>query len=137
MLFPTAYVQDEESLMDAAIRALHEHIGGTGGSGKRNEPSRKLPLDLYYPSQAPLGVQLKPYFAGDGDDLRTSPGDSSEEEFYGTKTFFVKAQYDDGMLTKKDIGEHDFAWLDRTEIVDRLRAQGMGDDDTKFYQHLL
>lgn len=146
--FPAAYVHGEESLLEAAIRALHEHIGVASGSGKKNQRKgvmdgdgikgiNNLPIDLYYPSQAPLGVQLKPYASDVGSDHRTSEQEPSDDGIFGTKTFFMKVQYDDGMLTKKDVAAHDFAWLDRTEVVDRLRAQGMGDDDEKFYRYLL
>lgn len=161
--FPTTFVRDHESLVEAAIRALQEHIGTKGiGSGSGAATGRKsngektagdgdkvppiLPLDLYYPSQAPLGVHLQPYVDDrnkndhDDDDVddKSQQVSSSEEGYFGTKTFFIKVQYDDGMLTKKDIGGgRDFAWLDRAEVVDHFRAGGMADNDAKFYQYLL
>ena len=138
--FPHTDVQDGESLLEAAIRALHEHIGtkGTGGKGGKNPP--KLPLDLYYPSQAPLGVHLQAYDNNDGtndDDDDESKAVSSADGYFGTKTFFLKVQYDDGRVTKDDVGGRDFEWLDRGEVVDHLLAHGIRDEDAKFYQYLL
>jgi hypothetical protein len=134
--FPTTEVapegsDDEESLLEAALRGLGEHISTTGkkskqtkGEGKDSGDSQnKLPLDLYCPSQAPLAVKLDTF----DPDQQTSTG------FFGIKTFFVKVQYDDGKISNKNI---DFAWLDRSEIVERVKAS-FGEEEAKFYQYIL
>jgi hypothetical protein len=123
--FPTTVVNTEgdegESLLDAAIRGLKEQV--TKGEHKKKKTTEdKLPLDLYCPSQAPWAVKLDVY---DTEEQQSSG-------YFGTKTFFVKVQYDDGVL-RKGI---DFAWLDRSEIVERIQAAS-GDDDAKFYRYML
>jgi len=50
---------------------------------------------------------------------------------YGTKTFFMKVQYDDGTLNGDDI-----AWLDRSEIVEQFRSESK-DDEATFFRYLL
>lgn len=135
--FPTTEIvnkdSSEESLLEAALRGLGEHISpetakrsdkkGGGDSSKSDNSS--LPLDLYCPSNAPVAVKLEPYEA----EQQQSTG------LFGTKTFFVKVQYDDGKIgdSKNTI---DFAWLDRSEIVDRMEAT-VGAEDAKFYQYML
>ena len=107
------YGTDCETLLEAAIRGVKEH---TPGGGKK-----KGPLDLYYPSQAPIGVQLDVH----DDDQQKSTGS------YGIKTFFMKVQYDDGVLKGGDI-----SWLDRSEIVERFTAEAKN-DEAKFFRYLL
>jgi hypothetical protein len=127
--FPTTDVsmegsdnEDGESLLEAALRGLQEQASKGEKKKKNKDDGSNLPLDLYCPSQAPLAVKLNPYESHE----QKSTG------FYGTKTFFVKVQYDDGVLGK-DI---DFAWLDRSEIVERIQAIS-GDDEAKFYRYML
>mmetsp|Transcript_921 Transcript_921/g.2341 ORF Transcript_921/g.2341 Transcript_921/m.2341 type:complete len:371 (+) Transcript_921:134-1246(+) len=110
------YGDECETLLDAALRGLKEKT--SGGSGKKKG---ELPLDLYCASKSPLGVRLDVY----DEDKQKSTG------CYGTKTFFMKVQYDDGALKGDDI-----AWLDRSEIVDRFQAASK-DDEAKFYRYLL
>ncbi|KAG7341110.1 39S mitochondrial ribosomal protein L46 [Nitzschia inconspicua] len=135
--FPTTELRgtdndSDESLLEAALRGLGEKISpankgsgaGGGGEGGRNvqRNASGLPLDLYCPSNAPVAVQLVPYDA----EQQKSTG------YFGTKTFYVKVQYDDGKINTKTV---DFAWLDRAEIVDRIEAS-LGKDQAKFYQRL-
>ncbi len=105
---------DCESLLDAAVRGVDE-------STSRGKKKGKGPLNLYCASQAPIGVQLDVY----DEDQQKSTGS------YGTKTFFVKVQYDDGMLKGDNI-----AWLDRSEIVEKLQSDSK-DDEAKFFRYLL
>ena len=96
-------MEKDESLLDAAQRAL-------ALNGGKN-------IELYCASQAPIAVQLT-YDDADG--------------FFGSKTFFVKVQYDDGEIAKQD----EFAWLNRAEIVDEMIRSG-GDEEAKFYHYVL
>lgn len=107
------YDNDCETLLEAALRGLKEHTGG-----KKKD---KLAIDLYSPSQAPIGVQLDVH----SEEQQKSTGT------YGTKTFFMKVQYDDGTLSGDDI-----AWLDRSEIVERFQSSSK-DDDANFFRYLL
>jgi 8-oxo-dGTP pyrophosphatase MutT (NUDIX family) len=122
--FPTTPVQDDESLLEAAQRALKEQATGGGISGKKKETDHVF--DIYYPSNAPIGVSLDVFHDNDNDG-----------NYFGTKTFFLKVQHDEGDIQSKDIlkqGVNDFAWLDRSEIVERAQ----GDDDlSEFYRYLL
>jgi hypothetical protein len=137
--FPTTKVElnddhdSEESLLEAALRGLQEQLNSgdgansaTKGKQKKQQPGNNntLPLELYCPSHAPLAVKLDVY-------------DSAQQEstgYFGTKTFFLKVQYDDGTIPPKS--NIDFAWLDRNEIVERIQATA-GDDEAKFYRYML
>jgi len=96
--FPTTDIKEDESLLEAAQRLLKK---------------KAKALDVYCPSHAPIGVQLS---VEDADDT-----------YFGTKTFFVKVQHDDG-----DVGGKNFSWLDRDEVVEQVH-----DDDANFYRYLL
>ncbi|OEU13677.1 hypothetical protein FRACYDRAFT_269904 [Fragilariopsis cylindrus CCMP1102] len=106
------YGDDCESLIDAALRGLREQTAG----GKD-----ECPLTLYCPSQTPMAVRMDAY----DQDKQESTG------CYGTKTFFMKVQYDDGTL-----GGDNIAWLDRTEVAQRFVAASK-DNEAKFYRYLL
>jgi hypothetical protein len=54
---------------------------------------------------------------------------------YGTKTFFMKVQYDEG--TVKELAIDDFAWLDRSEFVSYIKEKNGDDESSKFYHYLL
>lgn len=110
------YGKDCENLLEVALRGLKEHTSLSHGKKKD-----KLPLDLYCPSQAPIGVRLDVH----NKDEQKSTGS------YGTKTFFMKVQYDDGTLNGDDI-----AWLDRSEIVEQFRSESK-DDEATFFRYLL
>lgn len=110
------YGDDCESLLEAALRGLKEQT--SSGAGKKKG---ELPLGLYCASNAPLGVQLDVFDA----ERQKSTGS------FGTKTFFMKVQYDEGTLKGESI-----AWLDRSEIVDHFRSASK-DDEAKFYRYLL
>jgi hypothetical protein len=105
------YGDDCETLLEAALRGLQEHTKKKG----------KAPLDLFCPSQAPIGVQM---------DVHSEEEQKSRGS-YGTKTFFMKVQYDDGTLRGDDI-----AWLDRSEVVERFQSDSK-DDEAKFFRYLL
>jgi tRNA A58 N-methylase Trm61 len=99
---------DSETLLDAAKRAISEN----GGSQ----------LEFYCPSNAPVAVHM----------TKAEEGSS----FFGTKTFFLRLQYDDGTIQAKDLKKKQTAWLDRSEIIDLF--EGLSDGtDAKFYRYLL
>lgn len=110
------YSNNSETLLEAALRGLKENTSEY--SGKKNS---ELSLELYCPSQAPIGVQLEVH----NEDKQKSTG------FYGYKTFFMKVQYDDGMLHGNNI-----AWLARLEIVERFQSESR-DDKSNFFRYLL
>lgn len=105
-----------EDLLLASLRGLREHVSRF--SLKKKD---RLSLGLYSPSRAPIGVKLDVY---DEDQQKLSGS-------YGTKTFFVKIQYDDGKLDGDGI-----VWLDRSEIIERFHADSKN-DDAMFFRYLL
>ena len=110
--FPTVDLtsNDDESFLEAAQRALQETNAGGGTI-----------LELYCPSQAPMAVEL------------TAFTEEEDPHYFGTKTFFMRVQYDDGAIAGNTT---EFAWLDRNEIVERVQ-QHQGDNESKFYRYLL
>ena len=115
--FPTSLVQDGESLLEAARRT----IGEQGGEN----------LDIYYPSQAPMGVLLK-----SREELKTTAESIDDDRYFGTKTFFLRVQLDEGDVNTKKLQGRQAEWLDRTEIVQHM-ADNAGKDESKFYHYLL
>jgi len=117
---------DGETLLEAARRAVLTKVGSQ--------------LEFWCPSNAPVAVDVKKY---DDDD------DDENNKYYGTKTFFLKVQYDEGSVSEQDMSVQDYAWLDRDEVVDRFATtvgggRGGGDDKkdefnyaSKFYRYLL
>jgi large subunit ribosomal protein L46 len=109
---PTVPLKKDEKLLDAAKRAIVDQAGGAK-------------IELYCPSNTPVGVHLTVF-----------PEEARTEGFFGTKTFFMRLQYDEGNVSKKDMAVKDYAWLDRDEIVERvLASQGAG--PSKFYRYVL
>ncbi len=112
--FPTVDVKGEETLLDAAKRAIPEQVG--------------TDIEFWCPSNCPWSVHLSPY----------TEDERKQHQLYGTKTFFMKVQHDEGTVeldpTLKNV--HDFAWLDCQEIVDRVKKQ-QGDHMSKFYFYML
>jgi hypothetical protein len=45
-------------------------------------------------------------------------GRPTQDGFYGTKTFFIKVQYDCGDVSETTMAVKDFAWMDRGEMTD-------------------
>jgi large subunit ribosomal protein L46 len=111
---PTVQVLEDETLLDAAKRAVREKVGAA--------------LEIYCPSNCPMAVETRVF---------------KEEErckhinTFGIKTFFMVVQYDDGKVTMEDLlGASDFAWLEKPEVVDRIREE-QGERQSKLYQYLL
>jgi ADP-ribose pyrophosphatase YjhB (NUDIX family) len=104
---PTVELAEDETLVDAAKRALETKVGSQ--------------VEFWCPSNAPFAIDLKAQQDG---------------QVYGTKTFFVKVQYDEGDVSKTTLAADDFAWLDRTEFADRVR-EDQGDTVAQLYRYML
>ncbi|GKY96183.1 hypothetical protein MPSEU_000578200 [Mayamaea pseudoterrestris] len=104
---PTVALRDDETLIEATKRAMQTKIGSQ--------------VEFWCPSNAPFAVELKK---------------ASDAGFFGTKTFFVKIQYDEGSVIASDLAADDFAWLEGQELANRVK-QEQGDDAAKFYKYLL
>ena len=109
---PKVALKNEETLLEAAKRAISERAGGNN-------------IDLYCPSNCPVAVELTDF-----------PEEDRKDGFFGVKTFFMRVQYDDGNLSTKDMKVNDFAWLDRDEIVEKI-SESQGPSQSKFYNYLL
>jgi len=107
----------DQSLLRAARRAVKEKVGSH--------------VEFWCPSNAPFAVDMTTF---------PSPGDKGYrdeyEGLYGCKKFFMKVQYDEGDVSSSTMSVADFAWLDREEIVERVKEQ-QGGDMSKFYHYML
>jgi ADP-ribose pyrophosphatase YjhB (NUDIX family) len=110
---PTVEVQGEETLLDSAKRAIREKVGNS--------------MDIYYPSNCPMTMDMHVF----KEEERVKNGN-----MYGTKTFFMVVQHDEGEVHSGDLLVEDFAWFDRREIVERIQDQE-GAEKSKLYYYLL
>jgi hypothetical protein len=110
--FPTVSLKKDETLLDAAKRAIVEKVSGEN-------------IDLYCPSNAPVAVDVYVY-----------PEKERQDGCFGVKTFFMKIQHDEGTVAKKNLAVNDFAWLNRSEFVDKVREE-QGESQSKFFRYLL
>jgi large subunit ribosomal protein L46 len=108
---PTVPLKEDETLLEAAKRAVKEKVGEE--------------VEFWCPSNAPYAV-----------DMVAFPEDQRKDGFYGTKTFFIKVQYDRGDVLENTMTVKDFAWVDRGEMVERVQEE-RGDYESKFYQYML
>jgi large subunit ribosomal protein L46 len=108
---PTVELLEDETFFEAAKRAIPEKVGEE--------------VEFWCPSNCPCAV-----------DMQAFPEDQRKDGFYGTKTFFMKVQYDEGAVSEQSMTVDDFAWLDRTEMEERGKAQ-QGDEMSKFYRYML
>jgi ADP-ribose pyrophosphatase YjhB (NUDIX family) len=110
--FPTAALKEGETLLQAAQRALAEAVGSRS-------------LEYWSLSNAPLSVLISKF-------------EKEQSGLYGTQTFFLKLYYDEGKVTSNDLRGrvHDYAWLDREEIEERVKEQ-QSVDASKFYRYML
>jgi ADP-ribose pyrophosphatase YjhB (NUDIX family) len=112
LTLPTVSLKKDETLLDAAKRAIKEKAGGAR-------------IDLYCASNAPVAVNLDVY-----------PEEKRTDGYYGVKTFFMRVQHDEGNISTKDMKVNDYAWLDRSEIVDRIQEE-QGSSTSKWYRYML
>jgi len=115
--FPTVILQPDETCMEAARRAVLEVAGDE--------------LEILCYSNCPWSVELTPY----------SPDQQQETGLYGIKNFFMLVDYNEGQVAAPGSGGSnsrllDFAWLDRGEVVERIREQD-GDRQSKLYYYML
>jgi large subunit ribosomal protein L46 len=107
---PTTYVNESETLLDAAKRAVPEAVG--------------TDLKIYCPSNCPMAVDMKVY-------------DKEEQtEYFGEKIFFFRVQWDDGDVVEADMKAKDYGWLAREEMTERVKAE-KGDIASKFYHYFM
>lgn len=109
---PTVDVNDDETLLEATKRAVANAAGDK--------------LELYCPSPCPMAVDMKVY----------SDEDQAKYGTFGTKTFFLRVQYDEGDVSEEDNDGSDYAWLDREEMTQRVREE-QGEDASKLYHYML
>ena len=86
-------------------------------------------IEFWCPSNCPWSVDVAPY----------TEEEQATQGRYGTKTFFMKVQHDEGDVIldpKLTTKVHDFAWLERQEMVDRVKEQ-QSDHMSKFYYYML
>ncbi|CAB9511315.1 39S ribosomal protein L46, mitochondrial [Seminavis robusta] len=108
---PTVAVEDGETLLQTAKRAISDKVGDG--------------LDVWYASNCPMAV-----------DVQVFEGEEQGDGYFGTKTFFMPVQYDEGTLSQEDIFVKDFAWLEKSELVDRMKEQH-GEEPSKLYHYML
>lgn len=110
--FPTVDLKEDESCLEAARRAVAEKVG--------------TELEIWCPSSCPWTVDMARF----DDEQQKASG------MYGVKNFFMLVNYDDGHVDTEHLGVEDFAWLNRGEIVERMKEQN-GETQSKFYHYML
>lgn len=120
--FPTVSLLDGETLVDAGRRALDERLGhSSSSSGLTNNHVR-----YWCESNAPWAVDMMPFPDGERD------------QYYGTKKFFLKFYHYSGNIQDPiPPSLQDFAWLNREEIIARLKDDGAEDQKLKLYHYML
>lgn len=110
---PTVPLIGEETLLDGAKRAIREKVGDG--------------MDIYYPSNCPMTLDMHVF----PEEERAKHGGA-----YGIKTFFMVVQYDEGKVDSNSLLVDDFAWLEKSELVERIQEQD-GEEQSKLYHYLL
>mmetsp|Transcript_14898 Transcript_14898/g.21067 ORF Transcript_14898/g.21067 Transcript_14898/m.21067 type:complete len:352 (+) Transcript_14898:232-1287(+) len=109
---PTVTLENDETLLQAAQRAVKQVAGDE--------------LELWCPSNCPMAV-----------DMYVPPNPPKDSNIFGNKTFYMRVQYDEGQVDEsKQNMYQDYAWLDRSEIVERVLSE-RGENTSKFYHYLL
>ena len=111
-MLPTVTLNPDETLLQAAERALADKIGPE--------------VEYWCPSNCPCAVDMVALPA----EERTKTG------LYGTKTFFMKVVYDEGQVSESTMKVKDYAWLDRGEITEKMK-EDHGDYVAKFYHYMI
>lgn len=62
--------------------------------------------------------------------------ESENGTYYGEKIFYMRVQYEEGEVEKADENLNDWGWLERSEMVERVKAE-KGEDASKFYHYML
>jgi len=108
--FPTVPIKKDETLLQAAQRAIAESAGPQ--------------LELYCPSNCPMAVDLVPY----------TEEKQQESGKFGEKIFFMRVQRDEGKVKVGKASE--FAWLTREELAEHMEHQ-QNAETGKFYHYML
>ena len=114
--FPTVDLKYEEgeTCFEAAKRCMLERVG----------PS----CQVYVISGCPWSVDVQAYPEEEQQALGV----------YGRKTFFMLIYHDDGEVDLSELQEQDYAWLTRSEMMERINKQHEGDERTsKLYHYML
>jgi hypothetical protein len=109
--FPSALVRTDETLLQAAKRAIVETAGPQ--------------LELYCPSNCPLAVRMNVF----------PHNERTVANYYGEKIFLFKVQRDDGDATMKTFNRNavvDYGWLMKDEVMERVHKS-----ETIFYRYML
>ena len=62
--------------------------------------------------------------------------ESDNGTYYGEKIFYMRVQYEEGDVKKVDKGINDWGWLERSEMVERVKEE-KGEEASKFYHYML
>jgi hypothetical protein len=97
-------------------------------SVKRYMKSNAMTKELTYRclSNCPMGVDVIKYDNETGADT----------EYFGEKIFYMRVQYEDGEVVNKANSVDNWGWLERSEMVDRVKAE-KGEDASLFYKYML
>jgi large subunit ribosomal protein L46 len=108
--FPTVDLDPHtDTFVEAAQRCLEQSVGAE--------------LEVWIGTNAPCAVDLTPY-------------EDTSDGYYGSKTFYYLCGHDEGDVSAEQMTFKDYAWLDRTEIVERVQNE-QGEYMAKFHKYLL
>lgn len=85
-------------------------------------------LNILCLSNCPMAVDVVKY--DEGDEKNES------SKFFGEKIFYMRVQYDSGDIGNVDKSLDDWGWLERSEMIERVKSE-KGDDASKFYHYML
>ena len=85
-------------------------------------------LGLWCPSNAPMTVNFRVYNQNLPEDFRGN--------YYGEKIFYYRVQYDQGDVNERALKAEDYAWLTRSEVVERVTEE-RGEHQAKFFHYML
>lgn len=109
---PTAEIKDDETFVQAARRVVAEKVGSE--------------VQFWCPSNCPFSIDMESF----------SEEEQKRSGCYGVKTFFMRVNYNEGSVSETDKSVSDFAWLDRGEVVAKIKEQ-QGEPKSKFYHYML
>lgn len=87
-------------------------------------------MDIRCLSNCPMAVEAIPY------NQETEKDKSENGKYFGEKVFYMRVQYEEGQVGKVDKTIHDWGWLERSEMMDRVKTE-KGEDASLFYHYML
>ena len=99
---PTVELNEDETILEAAERVLKDRVGSS--------------IKYWAPSNCPMAVELQ---------------HEETKDSYGFKTFFMRVNYSEGAISESLFKLQDYAWLDASEIEERMSG------DPMFYRYVL